>query len=190
MKDYVASQKLTEVDWADVVSKPNVAIQYITPWFASLELSDARPFIDFHFSSSRARDFDYRFISEADGSMAFYSRQGQLVLPRISCSGGRMLHSSSRDWMLRKTSRTSRTLVPFGRTSPPISPAGSSFSHRRGRQQQRGYRSQYHQSGRLLSLRVMAMGLGVHRTSCSAVVRSLPVSTFLGILETLIPPPG
>lgn len=76
VKDYVASQKLTEVDWADVVNKPNVAIQDTTPWFANLELSDARPFIDFHFNNNRAKDFDYRFISEADGSMAFYSRQG------------------------------------------------------------------------------------------------------------------
>lgn len=76
VKDYVASQKLTEVDWADVVNKPNVAIQDTTPWFANLELSDARPFIDFHFNSNRAKDFDYRLISEADGSLAFYSRQG------------------------------------------------------------------------------------------------------------------
>lgn len=76
VKDYVASQKLTEVDWTDVVNKPNVAIQDTTPWFANLELSDARPFIDFHFNSNRAKDFDYRLISEADGSLAFYSRQG------------------------------------------------------------------------------------------------------------------
>ncbi|BBJ26619.1 hypothetical protein [Pseudomonas phage R12] len=76
VKDYVASQKLTEVDWADVVNKPNVAIQDTTPLFANLELSAAKPFIDFHFNNNRAKDFDYRFISEADGSMAFYSRQG------------------------------------------------------------------------------------------------------------------
>lgn len=76
VKDYVASQKLNAVDWADVINKPNVAIQDTTPWFANLELSDARPFIDFHFNNNRAKDFDYRFISEADGSMAFYSRQG------------------------------------------------------------------------------------------------------------------
>ncbi|XAO36851.1 tail protein [Pseudomonas phage WP1] len=31
VKDYVASQKLTEMDWADVVNKPNVAIQDTTP---------------------------------------------------------------------------------------------------------------------------------------------------------------
>lgn len=76
VKDYVASQKLTEVDWTDVGNKPNVAIQDTTPWFANLELSDARPFIDFHFNSNRTKDFDYRLISEADGSLAFYSRQG------------------------------------------------------------------------------------------------------------------
>lgn len=93
IQQLITAAALTDVDWTDVVNKPDVAIQNTVATFSGIEVSAASPFVDFHYGSSAA-DYTARLIADAPNQLSVWAA-ALTTAPVASFGSGQITFNAS-----------------------------------------------------------------------------------------------
>ncbi|MGQ4806649.1 hypothetical protein, partial [Escherichia coli] len=73
VQQMITDAKITQVDWSNVVNKPNVAIQNTAPVFTAISLiNPTTPFMDFYYGGQQS-NVDARIIAGAANSLSIFT---------------------------------------------------------------------------------------------------------------------